>query len=143
MKNTKILAGLLATIIIATWASATFAGYGFKNNLTTEQKASLEIMTEEEKTAFFKTYREAQVAKREAREAVLDALLAGQTLTSEQEVIRAEIIKERAERKANREEIKTIMEKKEAWEELTVEEQAKLDSKRRGFKGRKRWGKWF
>ncbi|MDD3144589.1 MAG: hypothetical protein PHV23_00600 [Candidatus Gracilibacteria bacterium] len=73
---------------------------GFMNNLTTEEKTALQSMTTEEKKAFFEAKKAEQIAKRDAREGVIDKLLAGQTLTADEEVVRAEIIKERADRKA-------------------------------------------
>lgn len=87
-------------------------------------------------------------AKQEARENLIDKLLAGQTLTSDEETIRAEIIKERAEMKAKKAEIeakmakmKTIMEKKKAGTTLTTEEQAVLDSMKSNMQKWKMW-KW-
>lgn len=74
--------------------------WGFMNNLTTEEKTALQSMTTEEKKAFFEAKKAEQIAKRDAREGVIDKLLAWQTLTADEEVVRAEIIKERADRKA-------------------------------------------
>lgn len=109
-------------------------GERFIDELTDEEKTQLESMNDEQKQAFFETKRAEQKAKREARENVIDKLLAGETLTAEEENLRAEIIKERAERKVKmqemeqkREEMKTIMEKKKAGEELSEEEQTVLD----------------
>jgi len=75
---------------------------GFINDLTTEEKTALESMTDEEKKAFFETKKAENDAKRTAHENVVDKLLAWEKLTSDEESIRAEIIKERAERKANK-----------------------------------------
>lgn len=72
----------------------------FMNWLTTEEKTALESMTNDEKKAFFDAKKVELTAKRDAREGVIDKLLAWQTLTADEEVVRAEIIKERADRKA-------------------------------------------
>jgi Tfp pilus assembly protein FimV len=76
-----------------------------------------------------------QKAKMEAHENVIDKVLAWSTLTSEEETIKQEIIKQRAEMKTKRvemeakiAEVKTILEKKKAWTTLTSDEQAKLDA---------------
>jgi hypothetical protein len=75
-----------------------------------------------------------QKTKMEAHENVIDKVLAWSTLTSEEETTKQEIIKERAEKKLERETreaemvtIKPILEKKKAWTTLTSDEQAKLD----------------
>lgn len=72
----------------------------FINNLTTEEKTALESMTNEEKKVFFEAKRAEMQAKKESHESVIDKLLAWEKLTADEELIRAEIIKERAERKA-------------------------------------------
>jgi hypothetical protein len=76
-------------------------------------------MSDKEKKEFFEEKRESMKASRDAKESVIDDLLAGNTLTIEQEVLRAEIISQRADKKAKqldkqaqREVMKTIMEKK-------------------------------
>lgn len=100
------------------------------NALTDEEKTALKSMTDEEKQAFFETKRTQQKAKMEARESVIDKLLAWETLTSDEEVVRQEIITQRAEEKVKRsqmEEVRTLMEKQKNGETLTTEEQAKLD----------------
>lgn len=85
-------------------------------------------------------------AKAEAKETVIDKLLAGTALNADEEVIRTEMIKERAKMKARKVEmetkmieIKTIMEKKKSWAELSSEEQAKIDAMK---KEHKKWWKW-
>ena len=75
---------------------------GFINDLTTEEKTALESMTDDEKKAFFETKKVENDAKRTAHENVIDKLLSWEKLTAEEEVVRTEIIKERAERKANK-----------------------------------------
>ena len=87
-------------------------------------------------------------AKFEARETVIDKLLAGTTLTATEETLRQEIIKERAEQKtkraemkAQKEKIKAILEKKKAGTTLTAEEQALLDSSWKQHGGRDKGGK--
>lgn len=116
------------------------------SNLTDEEKTALESMSDDEKKQFFETKMQEAKAEKEVKEAVIDALLEGKTLTSEQEVLRAQIIQERAdmkakmeERQAQMEEIKTIMEKKQNWETLTDEEQSLLDE----YNPWKMWKWWF
>lgn len=118
----------------------------FMDELTDAEKTALESMTDTEKQEFFEKKREEQKAKMEAHENVIDKLLAWLTLTAEEETIKQEIIKERAERKtkiaemeAKIAEIKPILEKKKAWTTLTAEEQAKLDE----FEAQRPEGKWF
>jgi len=101
--------------------------------LTDAEKTALESMTQEDKQAFFEAKRSEQEAKREEREVIIDTLLSGGTLTSNQEIVRAEIIKERALQKADMEErkiqmetIKTLLEKKKSGETLTSEEETTL-----------------
>jgi hypothetical protein len=88
----------------------------------------------------------AEKAKREAHENVIDKVLAWSTLTSSEETTKNEIIKERAERKLERETrqaemaiIEPILEKKRAWTTLTADEQTKLDA----FEATRPEGKWF
>ena len=137
MNTNKVLAGILAIGILATglWvASADFGEFkGF-------WKAHKIEFTEEQKTE--------KKAERESRENVIDKLLAWETLTNEEEELRAEIIEHRAEmkikrenREADRAEMKSIMEKKRAWENLTDEEQAKFDEMKDSRKDWKRSGK--
>lgn len=121
-------------------------GFGFKiNELTTEEKTKLESMTDDEKKAFFESKKLEIQAKIESHENVIDKLLAGQTLSSDEEKIRAEIIKQRAEMKLKKqemEEIKNLINKQRNWETLTTDEQTKFDE----FKSqmpKKRWWKWF
>lgn len=125
----------------------------FKDNLTDAEKTALATMTDEQKTAFYakkkedqKVIMEQEMAKRELKEWVIDTLLAGWTLTPEQQILKTEIIKERADRKIQMEqrktqmnEIKTIMEKKKNWETLTTEEEAKLSQFKNDKRGWKHW----
>lgn len=104
------------------------------DSLTDEEKTALESMTTEEKQAFYEAKRVEQESERQAQENVIDKLLAWEILTSEEEVVRQEIITQRAEKKvemeerqAKMEEMKTIMEKQNSWEELTEDEQTILD----------------
>lgn len=124
----------------------------FMKGLTDEEKTTIESMSDEQKEAYFETKKaemkaewELKKAEKQAEENVIDKLLAGETLTSEEEVLKAGIIEKRAEKKlereakeSEREEMKNIMEKKSAWEELTENEQAKLDEMKSHSK---KWGK--
>ena len=141
-----------------------------KMNLTETEKESIKDMTQEEKKAFMETKKEAfknmtdeektalkekmqaekeaKNVERQAKSQVIDDLLAGKTLTADQETLRNEIISERAEKKANklerdekREVIKAIIEKKKAGTELTEEEATLKELK--WNKGGKKWGKMW
>lgn len=125
---------------------------GFMKGLTDEEKESIKEMTEEERKEFFETKksereaeRELKKVEREAHNNVIDKLLAWEALTSDEEVLRSEIIELRAERKAERlekevqrEEFKAIMDKKRSWEDLSEDEEAKLEE----FKSEFKWNKW-
>ncbi|MDD5769722.1 MAG: hypothetical protein PHE25_02040 [Candidatus Gracilibacteria bacterium] len=109
-------------------------GFLMQDNLTDAEKTALETMTSDDKRAFFEKKITDEQAKKEAQETVIDKLLAGTTLTADEEIIRTEIIKQRAERKAEMEarkkeiaSIKTIIEKKRAGTILTTDEQATFD----------------
>lgn len=116
----------------------------FVHHLTDAEKIALESMSDEEKKTFFDTKKSEMKAERESHRNVIDKLLAGETLTAEEETIRAEIIKKRAERKAQMEErkakmetVKTLVEKEKSGQTLTSDEQATLDEmkeRRRGHK---------
>lgn len=73
----------------------------WKMFLTDEEKVALESMTDDEKKVFLETKKEEIKQLRDSEESVIDKLLAGETLTQEEDVIRNELIKKRAERKAN------------------------------------------
>mgnify|MGYP002350949313 CR=1 FL=1 len=112
------------------------------NKLTDEEKTALESMTDEEKKAFFEEKRTEAETKRESRENVIDKLLAWETLTTDEETVRQEIITERAERKVKQEEMnemRTLMEKVKNWETLTDEEQTKVDNFKANMPERWEW----
>ena len=171
MNNKKILIALLLATITISWISYSFAEdknissnkifkefkkywwekwiiwlHAIWNNLTDAEKISLKTMSDEERKTFFKTKLKEEKAKRELKETVIDKLLAWKTLTTDEENVRAEIIKERAERKKEIEEMQikmdklnSILEKKRAGEVLIDEEKAILkDYKKHNKKGR--WG---
>jgi Spy/CpxP family protein refolding chaperone len=158
MKTNKIIAGAIATSILVTGLWVASADFGeiknnFKNHkieLTEEQKTQIESMSQDEKKAFFQTKKTEMHADREAKENVIDKLLAGETLTSDEEILKDEIIVQRAEKKlkmeerqANKEEMKTIIDKKKNGEALTQDEEAKLEEmKSHGKKWGKKGWKW-
>lgn len=103
--------------------------WGKMENLTDAEKTSLESMTQVEKKAFFEQKMQAQKLEMDAKDNVIDKLLAWETLTSDEQAIKQTIIKDRAERKvkqAEKLEIRTLMQKQKAWETLTQDEQSKL-----------------
>ena len=125
--------------------------FRWANNLTAEEKTSLESMSNEEKKAFFESKMTQQKAKMEYKENVIDKVLAWENLTTDEQTIKAEIIAQRADRKvkmqeqqAKMEAIKAILEKKKAGETLTADEKASLKEikwNRGNFQGKK-WNKW-
>lgn len=76
------------------------------HNLTAEEKNTLTSMTESQKREFFEKKRAEKKAKRTAQENVIDKLLAGETLATEEEKIRQEIISERKARAEKKTEMK-------------------------------------
>ena len=153
--NKKVLATIaMATIGLSSiaYVNADFSerglGFMWKMNLTDEQITEVESMTTEEKQAFFEEIRSEKELEREARETVIDKLLAWETLTSEEEEIRQDIITKRAEMKAakeemelKREEMKLVMEKYRNGKELTTEETELMNSFKwnKMGKGKMRW----
>ena len=117
-------------------------------NLTDAEKTTLNSMSDTEKQAFFDKKRVEQETKMETREAVIDKILAGTALTTDEQTLRQEIITERATMKAKRtemkaqmEKVKTILAKKKAGTTLTTDEQTLLDSmpKMDGKRDGKKW----
>ncbi len=72
----------------------------FWDELTADEQVAIEKMTEDQKIAFFEAKGKEMQAKMESHEKVIDKLLAWEKLTSSEETLRTEIIKNRAERKA-------------------------------------------
>lgn len=122
------------------WGEKWMRGW-MMTQLTDAEKTKLQSMTDAEKQAFFEAKRTETEAKMEAREAVMDKLVAGEALTTDSEkAIQKEIIAERAAQKTaraemkakqateqkSREEIKSIIEKKAAGTALTTDETTKL-----------------
>ncbi len=119
-------------------------GWKMMTELTSAEKTALESMTDTEKKAFFEEKQTEAKAKMEAQESVMDKLLAGTTLTADEETVRQEIITQRAEMKAKQAEMdamKAILEKQKAGTTLTDDETAKLTA----FEANKPtdMGKWF
>ena len=118
---------------------------GMMTELTDAEKTALSSMSDSEKQAFFEKKRAEMEAKRDAHEAVIDKLLAGTALTTDEETVRQEIIKDRADMKAkraemdaNRTKMEAIIAKQKSGTTLTSDEQALLDSmpKMEGHRGR-------
>lgn len=124
------------------WEKKWFWGK-FMNNLTDEEKSQIENMTDAERQAFFEKKRDEFEAKMTARSNVMDKILAWQSLTSEEEKIKQEIILERSEMKlerekriAEREAMEPIFTKMQNGETLTTEEQTKLNEFKQNWKWR-------
>lgn len=66
-------------------------------HLTDEEKTALESMTDEEKQAFFEGKKAEKKAEKEARKAVVDKLVAGESLTSAEETLRLEMLEKVSE----------------------------------------------
>ena len=104
-------------------------------DMTDAEKTAFESMSNAEKKTFMeKKFAEMQV-QRDAREAVIDKLLAGTALTADEETLRQTIITDRAahkvkeaQMKAKMEQIQAILAKKQAGTTLTTDEQALLQS---------------
>ena len=99
-------------------------------NLTDDEKKSLESMTDTQKKEFFQKKMDEQKAKMDARDAVLDKLLNGESLSDADKVIVSEIKAERAKMKAERAQMDNIRTKLDKNETLTTEEQTFLDAHR-------------
>ena len=98
-------------------------------------------MTPTERQAFMEAKMTEQKALHDAKEAVIDKLINGETLSDAEKVTLETIKTERATAKANRlaqeakmTEVKVIMEKVKAGTTLTADEQAKLDTLKSTFK---------
>ncbi len=120
--------------------------------MTEAEKTAFEAMSDTERRKYMEKKHTEMVAKRDAHEALIDKLLAGQVLTADEETLRKTIITERAERKvkqaemeANRTKIQAILEKKMTGTTLTADEQTLLESMPKmgghgGMKGMMRGG---
>lgn len=112
-------------------------------DLTSDEKTKLENMTNDEKKVFFDSKKLENDKKIESRELVIDKLLNGTTLTSEEELIKQEIITQRNEMKTKKvemEEMRKLMEKVKNWETLTNEEQTKVNEFQSKFP--KKWNRF-
>jgi hypothetical protein len=103
--------------------------------LSDAEKTKLTTMTDGEKKVFFESKIAAEKTLQDTKEAVIDKLINGETLTDTEKVTLATIKTERAALKAERlareaqiTEIKPIMEKVRAGTTLTTEEQTKFDA---------------
>ncbi len=103
--------------------------------LTDAEKTQLATMTDAQKQTFFEAKMTAEKALRDAKEAVIDKLINGETLSDSEKVTLETIKTERAAQKAERvareekmTEIKPILEKVKAGTTLTADEQTKLDA---------------
>lgn len=70
------------------------------NILTDEERTAYNNMTDTEKQTFLQTKRDEQKTRMDSHQAVIDKILKGETLTSEEEAIKKEIIEYRANKKA-------------------------------------------
>jgi hypothetical protein len=105
------------------------------SDLTPTEQTALTTMTPAQKRDFFDQKHTEMQARRDARESIIDKLLAGTTLTPDEDILRKTIITERAARvvkememKAKMTEMKAIFDKKKAGTALTADEQKLLDS---------------
>ncbi len=94
-------------------------------NLTEDEKLALESMSDEERKAFFQQKKEEKKANKEASKAVLDALIAGETLSADQEANRLEMLAKIEEGKHQRNNA-DIIAKILAWDALSEAEQIEL-----------------
>lgn len=98
--------------------------------LSDEEKAELETMSDEEKKAFFEAKKADMNAQKQAKRDMMAALIAGDTLSADQETIRAELLTKLetrvSEGKETREETAVII-KILAGDALAADEQIILD----------------
>ncbi len=149
MKTNKLIAAAALIAVSATGLSYSYADEELSTTTTNTvkefQKGKFErIELTDEQKAEMQAQREEKQAQRKAYNEVIDALLAGETLTDQQEIIRSEIIEKKAEMEAKRlemeekkAEIQAILEKVEAWETISDEEQTMLDTFKAEHKGKK------
>lgn len=112
------------------------------NNLTTEEQKALKTMTDEQKKAFFEKKKQDRQIEMESHRNVINKLIDGVALTSDEQVVLQDIKKIRddrkqamAERQTLMDEIKPILDKVKTWKTLTTDEQTKLDN----FKLNNKW----
>lgn len=98
---------------------------GFKM-LTDEERASLESMTDEQRQEFFATKKAEMQEKREAHKTLIDALIAGETLSGEQEELRSEML-EKISHHAGKRDHAGVIEKLLKGEELTDEDRTVIE----------------
>jgi hypothetical protein len=110
-------------------------GMGPMSQMTDAEKTAFEAMSDADKKTYIEKKRIEMEAKHDASEAVIDKLLAGTALITDEETLRKEIITERTARKVERaqmkakmEQMKVIFDKKKAGTALTADEQKLLDS---------------
>lgn len=98
-------------------------------HLSEEEREALETMTDDEKKAFFDSKKEEMQAKKEARKSVIDTLISGNTLTTEQETIRVEMLEkiESGDGKLGKRDNAEIIEKILKGETLSSDEQVKFE----------------
>lgn len=114
------------------WGKRGFDGFGKRSgfvHLTEEEKLALESMTDEEKQVFFAEKKSEMEAQKEAHKQVIDKLIAGETLTEEEELIRVELLTRFEDEDNNHPERRDggdIIAKLVAGEILTTEEQTQL-----------------
>jgi len=160
MKTNKLIAAAALIAVSATGLSYSYADEELSTTTTKTvkefQKGKFDRveLTDEQKAEMLEKREEMQAEKelkkeqKLAQEAVIDALLAGETLTADQEILRAEMIEKRAEIKEKKaemeekmQEIKAILEKVKAGETLSDEEQTTLDTFKAEHTGKKGNGK--
>ena len=117
------------------WEHGMRGGMGPIAQMTDAEKTAFTAMSDADKKTYMEKKRTEMEAKHDAREAVIDKLLAGTALTADEETLRKEIITDRAahkvekaQMKAKMEQMKAIFDKKKAGTALTADEQALLDS---------------
>lgn len=153
MKTNKLIAAAALIAVSATGLSYSYANEELSTTTTKTvkefQKGKFDRveLTDEQKAEMLEKRAEMK-AQKQAHEELIDALLAGETLTADQEILRAEMIEKRAEMKEKRlemeekkEEIKSLLEKVEAGETLSDEEQTTLDTFKAEHTGKKGNGK--
>jgi len=98
-------------------------------NLTDEEKTALEAMSDEEKQEFFEAKKAEMKADKEAAKAVIDKLVAGESLTAAEEATRLEMLAKIEENTGKHsKQWSEIIAKILAGDELSADEQTQLET---------------
>lgn len=95
-------------------------------NLSDEEVAALEAMSDEEKKEFFEAKKAEMIAEKETAKAVIDKLINGETLSAAEEAIRGELLMKIEDDESPRRDGGDLIAKILAGDALTADEEAQL-----------------